>query len=150
MGPDVNLKAGAKARLQAVRTRIEEVRREIARHERAIAELRGQLPDLEFEEAAMRYILEGAPAEPAAPATAGEGRRKLSRPELIAVIKEHLEAVGRPVEVGELHRYLEERARIDLGANARNYLCGVLSRNKDVHFSSLGKGEWWLAGRPTP
>ncbi|MNL74329.1 hypothetical protein D3C87_1999490 [compost metagenome] len=58
--------------------------------------------------------------------------------------------LGRPVEVGDLHAFLEQEAAIDLGANARNYLCGVLSRNKDTHFVSLGKGEWWLAGRQGP
>ncbi len=146
----MNLKAGAKARLQAVRARIEAVRREIAEHERALADLRAQLPELEFEEAAMRYIVEGAAAAPAPVATSSEPRRKLSRPELIEVIKGHFTAVGRPMEVGELHRHLEEEERVDLGANARNYLCGVLSRNKDVHFANVGKGEWWLAGRPTP
>ncbi|HEY9856803.1 MAG TPA: hypothetical protein V6D05_13755 [Stenomitos sp.] len=150
MEPDVNLKAGAKARLEAVRARIESLRQEMAAHEKALADLRAQLPELEFEEAAMRFIVEGAAAvRPRAPAS-GEPRRKLSRPELIDVIKRHLEATGRPVEVGDLHQYLEEAERIDLGANARNYLCGVLSRNKDVHFANVGKGEWWLAGRPTP
>ncbi|MNY22085.1 hypothetical protein D3C86_1556720 [compost metagenome] len=52
--------------------------------------------------------------------------------------------------MGDLHAYLEQEAAIDLGANARNYLCGVLSRNKDTHFSSHGKGEWWLAGHQAP
>lgn len=150
MGPDVNLKAGAKTRLEAVRARIEAVRDEIARHEQAIADLRAQLPELEFEEAAMRFIVEGAAAVRPAESGAGKPNRKLSRPELIEVIKAHLERVGRPVEVGELHQHLEESERIDLGANARNYLCGVLSRNKDLHFANVGKGEWWLAGRPTP
>lgn len=142
----MNLRARAKARLEAARQRSDELRSAIAEHERAIAELRAQLPELEFEEEAMRYIVEGAPSVP----TVAEARRKLTRPELIAVIKSYLERHGRPVEVGDLHRHLEESERIDLGPNARNYLCGVLSRNKDVHFANVGKGEWWLAGRPTP
>lgn len=145
----MSLKAGAKARLESVRRRVEAVRREIAQHEAAIAGLQAQLPELEFEEAAMRYIVEGA-SPGRQPLAASPARRKLSRPELIEVLKAYLDREGRPLEVGELHRYLEEAEGIDLGANARNYLCGVLSRNKDVHFSNVGKGEWWLAGRPTP
>lgn len=146
---DVNLKAGAKARLEAVRQRVAAVQQEIAQHEAAIAALKAQLPDLEFECAAMRYIVEGASTE-RQPVAASPAGRKLSRPELIELLKAHLEQAGRPLEVGELHRYLEREEGIDLGANARNYLCGVLSRNKDVHFANVGKGEWWLAGRPTP
>lgn len=139
------LKAGAQARLQAVRDRINCLAVEIAEHEAALQALRAQLPELRFEEAAMRFIVEGAPAS----AKAVE-RRKLSRPDLIAVIKDRMRAIGRPLEVGELHSYLENEAEVDLGSNARNYLCGVLSRSKDTHFINHGKGEWWLAGQDSP
>lgn len=152
MTPETNLQQGAKARLAAARSRIEAIAAAIAEHERAIQALRAELPDLQFEEAAMRYIVEGTiPAAMPAPApTPGEPRRKLSRSELITVIKDRMAALGAPIEVGDLHAFLEQEAAIDLGANARNYLCGVLSRNKDTHFTSLGKGEWWLAGRQAP
>lgn len=150
MTPDTRLKQGAKARLEATREKIEAIARAIAEHEREIEALRAQLPDLQFEEAAMRYIVEGASPVATPPAPVMTARRKLSRSELISVIKERMEALGRPVEVGDLHAYLEQEAGIDLGANARNYLCGVLSRNKDAHFASLGKGEWWLAGHQQP
>lgn len=89
----------------------------------------------------MRFIVDGAQAPAAAVA-----RRKLSRPELIAAIKDRMSEVGGPLEVEDLHAYLEHEAGIDLGSNARNYLCGVLSRNKNEHFVNHGKGEWWLAG----
>ncbi|HEY9899448.1 MAG TPA: hypothetical protein V6D00_09730 [Pantanalinema sp.] len=147
MTPDTTLKEGAKARLAAARSRIDAIVAAIAEHEREITALRAQLPDLQFEEAAMRYIVEGTlPQAPSAPAAPTAPRRKLSRSELIAVIKDRMAGLGHPVEVGDLHAYLEQDEAIDLGANARNYLCGVLSRNKDTHFASLGKGEWWLAG----
>lgn len=138
------LKAGAQARLQAVRDRLHRLTTEIAEHEAALQALRAQLPELQFEEAAMSFIVEGAPA---AFSTKSVERRKLSRPELINLIKEHMRKVGRPLEVGELHQFLEGDAHVDLGSNARNYLCGVLSRSKDTHFINQGKGEWWLAGQ---
>lgn len=152
MTPETNLQQGAKARLAAARTRIEAITAAIAEHERAIEALRAELPELRFEEAAMRYIVEGTlPAAAIAPVVAPSvSRRKVSRSELITLIKDRMDALGAPVEVGDLHAYLEGEAAIDLGANARNYLCGVLSRNKDTHFTSHGKGEWWLAGRLTP
>lgn len=135
-----DLKDGARVRLEAVRGRIAEIRSELARHEEAIARLKAQLPDLEFEEAAMAYILGGSapPAE----------RRKVDRQELIALIEEHMRSVGRPVEVTELHEHLDRQ--VDLGSNARNYLCGILSKGKDRHFANVGKGLWWLAGHPVP
>jgi len=139
-----SLKQGAAERLKVLEAKHASVVAAIAEHERAIADLRAQLPELEFEVAAMRYIVAG-PSGPAAPVE----RRKLSRPELVEVIRERMTSAG-PQEVGILHAYLENEAAIDLGANARNYLCGVLSRNKDTHFVNMGKGEWWLAGHPSP
>ena len=140
---DIDLKAGAQARLAAAEGRIQEVRKAVAAHEAALAELRAELNNLEFERAAMRFILEGAaaPAEPVA-------LRKVDRQELIAIIKERMEALGRPLSVSELHDYLEREAQVDLGSNARNYLCGILSKGKAQHFVNLGKQGWWLAGRP--
>lgn len=144
--PAVDLKAGARARLRAVQEQLTRLRGEIRAHEAALAALNEQLPDLEFEEAAMRFILEGTVPEAAA---ASATRTKLSRPELIEWIRERMMAEKRALEVAELHRMLDE-AGIDLGANARNYLCGVLSRAKEVHFVNVDKGAWWLAGQPLP
>lgn len=141
MLPDGSLKAGAQARLTQVRQQLAEVRREIVEHERACADLRERLPELEFEESAMQYILAG-PAPEGAVVAPG---RKLSRTELIHELKRLMAGRKAPWEVGELHALLEAEG-IDLGANARNYLCGVLSRNKEVHFANLGKGCWGLAG----
>ena len=138
---DQTLKSGAHARLKAVRDRIHDLLTEIEAHERALVALKAQLPDLQFEEAAMCFIVEGAPLT-----FVPSEKRKLSRSELIQVIKDRMKRVGRPLEVGEIHTYLEGEAALDLGSNARNYLCGVLSRGKGTHFVSLGKGEWWLAG----
>lgn len=140
---DIDLKAGAKARLAAAEGRIQEVRRAVAEHEAALSALRSELDNLEFERAAMRFIIEGAGGALEAPAL-----RKVDRQELIGIIKSHMEAVARPLSVSELHDYLERDARLDLGSNARNYLCGILSKGKAQHFVNLGKQGWWLAGRP--
>lgn len=148
--PDQSLKAGAQARLQAARAEIADLNRQIAAHEEAISALRERLPELQFEEAAMRYIVEGSSASSTQPNVSATSLRKVSRQELIELIKHHLGEQGRAVEVGELHAYLAGPASVDLGPNARNYLCGVLSRGKDVHFANVGKGAWWLAGRPVP
>lgn len=148
MSSPVALKQGAAERLRNIQAKLEALHSEMARHEQAIADLRAQLPDLEFEAAAMQYIVESQPA--VAPVVPSVAKRKLSRPDLVALIKEHMARRGQPVEVGGLHAYLDEEAQIDLGANARNYLCGVLSRNKDTQFVNLGKGAWWLAGHPVP
>lgn len=136
---DIDLKAGARARMAAAAERLQEVRREIAAHEAALEALRSELQDLEFEVAAMRFIVEGA-ASSEAPA-----RRKVERQELIALIKEYMEDQGRPLSVSELHEYLEDEALLDLGPNARNYLCGILSKGKAQHFANLGRKGWWLA-----
>lgn len=139
---DIDLKQGAKARLATAEARIQEVRRAIAEHELALAALRDELPSLEFEVAAMRFIVEGAPAPAEASAL-----RKVDRQELIAIIKSRMEALDRPLSVSELHDFLEQEAQVDLGSNARNYLCGILSKGKGQHFVNLGKQGWWLAGR---
>lgn len=140
---DIDLRAGAHARLAAAEARIREVRRLVAEHEEALVALRAELPALEFEVAAMRYIVEGAPVAAGAPT-----RRKVDRQELIGVIKARMAAADRPLSVSELHAYLEQEAGLDLGSNARNYLCGILSKGKSQHFVNLGKPGWWLAGRP--
>ena len=139
---DIDLKAGAKSRLAAAEARIQEVRRVMAEHEAALSVLRSELGNLEFERAAMRFIVEGTPS-------AAEARpmRRVDRQELIGIIKAHMEAMGRPLSVSELHDYLEREAELDLGSNARNYLCGILSKGKAQHFANLGKQGWWLAGR---
>lgn len=141
---DIDLKAGAKARLAEAEGRIQEVRRAIAEHEAALAALKTELPTLEFELAAMRFILEGAPALAEPPTL-----RKVDRQELIGIIKDRMDALGHPVSVSELHDFLESDAQVDLGPNARNYLCGILSKGKAQHFVNLGKQGWWLAGRPS-
>ncbi len=139
---DIDLKSGARARLAAAEGRIQEVRRAIAEHEAALAALRSELPNLEFERAAMRFIVEGAAGTPEAPVL-----RKVDRQELIGIIKSRMEAQDRPLSVSELHDFLEREACLDLGSNARNYLCGILSKGKAQHFVNLGKQGWWLAGR---
>ncbi len=139
---DIDLKTGAKARLAAAEGRIQEVRKAVAEHEAALSGLRAELGNLEFERAAMRFILEGAGGTVDAPEL-----RKVDRQELIGIIKSRMEDVARPLSVSELHDYLERDARLDLGANARNYLCGILSKGKSQHFVNLGKQGWWLAGR---
>lgn len=139
---DIDLKAGAKARLEAAEGRIQEVRRVISEHEAALAALRAELGNLEFERAAMRFIMEGAGAPSEAPSL-----RKVDRQELIGIIKSRMDALDRPLSVSELHAYLEHEALLDLGSNARNYLCGILSKGKGQHFVNLGKQGWWLAGR---
>lgn len=140
---EIDLRAGAHARLTAAEARIREVRRLVAEHEEALTALRAELPGLEFEVAAMRYIVEGAPVAAGAPM-----RRKVDRQELIGVIKARMAEVDRPLSVSELHDYLEQEAGLDLGSNARNYLCGILSKGKSQHFVNLGKPGWWLTGRP--
>ena len=139
---DIDLKAGAQARLAAAEGRIQEVRKAVAEHEAALAALRSELDNLEFERAAMRFILEGAGAPAETPVL-----RKVDRQELIGIIKGQMEALGRPLSVSEIHEYLERDAQVDLGSNARNYLCGILSKGKAQHFVNLGKQGWWLAGR---
>ena len=140
---DIDLKAGAKARLVAAEARIQEVCRVMAEHEAALAALRSELDNLEFERAAMRFIVEGTPS-----ATETRPLRKVDRQELIGIIKARMETMERPLSVSELHEYLEREAELDLGSNARNYLCGILSKGKAQHFVNLGKQGWWLAGRP--
>lgn len=139
---DIDLKAGARARLAVAEQRIQEVLKALSEHEAAIASLRAELSNLEFERAAMRFILEGSPA----PAET-HPLRKVDRQALIGIIKSRMEELGRPVSVSELHDYLERDAKVDLGSNARNYLCGILSKGKAQHFVNLGKQGWWLAGR---
>ena len=139
---DIDLKSGAKARLLAAETRILEVRQAMAEHEAALAALRSELGNLEFERAAMRFIGEGTPS-----AAEIQPLRKVDRQELIGIIKARMEALDRPLSVSELHDYLEREAALDLGSNARNYLCGILSKGKAQHFVNLGKQGWWLAGR---
>jgi hypothetical protein len=119
--------------------RLREVRRAIAEHEAALAALQPELQKLEFERAAMSYIVSGVPAGETA-------RRKVERQELIGLIKTRMEALARPLSVAEIHDYLEREAQLDLGSNARNYLCGILSKGKALHFVNLGKQGWWLAG----
>lgn len=139
---DIDLKSGAKARLLAAETRIVDVRKAMAEHEAALAALRSELDNLEFERAAMRFIVEGTPS-----AAEVKPLRKVDRQELIGIIKARMEALDRPLSVSELHDYLERDAELDLGSNARNYLCGILSKGKAQHFVNLGKQGWWLAGR---
>lgn len=139
---DIDLKSGAKARLLAAETRIVDVRKAMAEHEAALAALRSELDNLEFERAAMRFIVEGTPS-----AAEMKPLRKVDRQELIGIIKARMEALDRPLSVSELHDYLERDAELDLGSNARNYLCGILSKGKAQHFVNLGKQGWWLAGR---
>ena len=139
---DIDLKSGAKARLLAAETRIVDVRKAMAEHEAALAALRSELDNLEFERAAMRFIVEGTPS-----AAEMKPLRKVDRQELISIIKARMEALDRPLSVSELHDYLERDAELDLGSNARNYLCGILSKGKAQHFVNLGKQGWWLAGR---
>lgn len=139
---DIDLKSGAKARLLAAETRIVDVRKAMAEHEAALAALRSELDNLEFERAAMRFIVEGTPS-----AAELKPLRKVDRQELIGIIKARMEALDRPLSVSELHDYLERDAELDLGSNARNYLCGILSKGKAQHFVNLGKQGWWLAGR---
>lgn len=139
---DIDLKSGAKARLLAAETRIVDVRKAMAEHEAALAALRSELDNLEFERAAMRFIVEGTPS-----VAEMKPLRKVDRQELIGIIKARMEALDRPLSVSELHDYLERDAELDLGSNARNYLCGILSKGKAQHFVNLGKQGWWLAGR---
>lgn len=141
---DIDLVAGARMRLAEADRRLAEVRREIAEHEAALAALRPEREKLEFDRAAMHFIVAGGPATAAMPE-----RRKVDRQELISLIKERMAAAGQPLSVAEIHAYLEDTALLDLGSNARNYLCGILSKGKTVHFASHGKQGWGLAG-PSP
>lgn len=138
---DIDLITGARTRLSEAEKRRAEVRRAIAEHEAALMALRSELDKLDFECKAMSYIVSGAPA-----AASLSARRKVDRQELISLIKERMDQAGKPLSVSEIHAYLEDEAQVDLGSNARNYLCGILSKGKALHFESFGKQGWWLAG----